>query len=199
MPGGINDRFRFQVGVQDVIYPEDWKAQDDPLRYITQRYTKGIEDFVRTTRPIPLGPPPLEEPSQGRDAGGIRLISRAQATGGRTAELGPTKAFAHFSQTVADKAMAEVLVLDQVADRRRNFCRPVVGHQDARLARPHDVADPRHVGRHDRDSRRHRFDEDQPKALRERREHEPAQPAEHVLRPREPSRALSRRGRASAQ
>ena len=43
----LGDRFRFEVGVQDVIYPQDWKAQDDPLRYITQRYTKGIEDFVR--------------------------------------------------------------------------------------------------------------------------------------------------------
>jgi KDO2-lipid IV(A) lauroyltransferase len=43
----LGDRFRFLVGVQDVIYPEDWKTQDDPLRYITQRYTKGIEDFVR--------------------------------------------------------------------------------------------------------------------------------------------------------
>ncbi len=43
----LDERFRFAVGVQDVIYPEDWKSQDDPLRYITQRYTKGIEDFVR--------------------------------------------------------------------------------------------------------------------------------------------------------
>ena len=43
----MNDRFRFQVGVQDIIYPDDWKAQDDPLRYVTQRYSKGIEDFVR--------------------------------------------------------------------------------------------------------------------------------------------------------
>ncbi|MGB7159399.1 MAG: lysophospholipid acyltransferase family protein [Tepidisphaeraceae bacterium] len=43
----VNDQFLFHVGVQDVIFPEDWKAQDDPLRYITQRYTKGIEDFVR--------------------------------------------------------------------------------------------------------------------------------------------------------
>jgi KDO2-lipid IV(A) lauroyltransferase len=43
----LNDRFHFRVGVQDVIYPADWKSQDDPLRYITQRYTKGIEDFVR--------------------------------------------------------------------------------------------------------------------------------------------------------
>ena len=45
----INDRFRFEVGVQDVIYPQDWNAPsvDDPLRYITQRYTKAIEDMVR--------------------------------------------------------------------------------------------------------------------------------------------------------
>jgi len=42
----LDGKFRFQVGSQDVIYPEDWKDQDDPLRYITQRYTKAIEDFV---------------------------------------------------------------------------------------------------------------------------------------------------------
>jgi KDO2-lipid IV(A) lauroyltransferase len=42
----VNDRFEFEVGVQDVIWPKDWEAQDDPLRYITQRYTKAIEDFV---------------------------------------------------------------------------------------------------------------------------------------------------------
>lgn len=40
-------RFRFRLGVQDVIYPEDWKSQDDPLRYVTQRYTRGIETIVR--------------------------------------------------------------------------------------------------------------------------------------------------------
>src|SRR5687767_9587319 len=39
--------FRFTVGVQDIIYPPDWKEQADPLRYITQRYTKAIEDMVR--------------------------------------------------------------------------------------------------------------------------------------------------------
>jgi Kdo2-lipid IVA lauroyltransferase/acyltransferase len=42
-----NDQFLFKVKVQDVIHPEDWKPQDDPLRYITQRYTRAIEDFVR--------------------------------------------------------------------------------------------------------------------------------------------------------
>lgn len=43
----VDGRFRFSLGVQDVIYPQDWRAQDNPLRYITQRYTKGIEDIVR--------------------------------------------------------------------------------------------------------------------------------------------------------
>ena len=43
----VDDSFRFSVATQDIIYPEDWKDQDDPLRYITQRYTKAIEDFVR--------------------------------------------------------------------------------------------------------------------------------------------------------
>jgi KDO2-lipid IV(A) lauroyltransferase len=41
------DRFRFTVGVQDIIYPKDWQAESDPLRYITQRYTRAIEDMVR--------------------------------------------------------------------------------------------------------------------------------------------------------
>src|SRR5688572_21989854 len=39
--------FRFTVGVQDIIYPPDWKEQPDPLRYITQRYTSAIEAMVR--------------------------------------------------------------------------------------------------------------------------------------------------------
>ena len=43
----MNGRFQFSLGVQDVIYPRDWNAQDDPLRYITQRYTQGIERVVR--------------------------------------------------------------------------------------------------------------------------------------------------------
>ncbi|HZL34230.1 MAG TPA: lysophospholipid acyltransferase family protein [Tepidisphaeraceae bacterium] len=42
-----DEPFHFSIGVQDVIYPRDWERQDDPLRYITQRYTRGIEDAVR--------------------------------------------------------------------------------------------------------------------------------------------------------
>ncbi len=42
-----HNQFTFEVGTQDIIYPADWAQQDDPLIYITQRYTKAIEDFVR--------------------------------------------------------------------------------------------------------------------------------------------------------
>jgi KDO2-lipid IV(A) lauroyltransferase len=44
----INDQFKFHVAAQDIIYPADWADQDKPLNYITQRYTKAIEDFIRT-------------------------------------------------------------------------------------------------------------------------------------------------------
>jgi KDO2-lipid IV(A) lauroyltransferase len=43
----LNDRFEFEVGAQTIIYPQEWKNQNDPLRYITQRYTTAIEEFVR--------------------------------------------------------------------------------------------------------------------------------------------------------
>ena len=43
----VNDRFHFKCGAQDIIYPRDWKDQPDPLRYVTERYTKAIEDIVR--------------------------------------------------------------------------------------------------------------------------------------------------------
>jgi KDO2-lipid IV(A) lauroyltransferase len=43
----VDDSFKFRVGAQDIIYPKDWKDEADPLRYITQRYTKAIEDFVQ--------------------------------------------------------------------------------------------------------------------------------------------------------
>ena len=43
----MHGRFEYSIGVQDVIYPEDWEAQPDPLYYITARYTKAIEEMVR--------------------------------------------------------------------------------------------------------------------------------------------------------
>jgi Kdo2-lipid IVA lauroyltransferase/acyltransferase len=46
------DIFAFDLGIQDVIQPEDWKnyprdQYKDELHYLTARYTKAIEDFVR--------------------------------------------------------------------------------------------------------------------------------------------------------
>ncbi|HMD55121.1 MAG TPA: lysophospholipid acyltransferase family protein [Phycisphaerae bacterium] len=41
------DNFDFEVGVGDIIYPEDWKNQPDELYYITERYTRAIEMIVR--------------------------------------------------------------------------------------------------------------------------------------------------------
>jgi KDO2-lipid IV(A) lauroyltransferase len=43
----LDNKFCFRVAAQDIIYPEDWRDQPDPLRYITQRYIKAIEDMVR--------------------------------------------------------------------------------------------------------------------------------------------------------
>jgi KDO2-lipid IV(A) lauroyltransferase len=43
----LDDQFKFAIGVQDVIYPDDWKEQSDPLRYITQRYCTALENVVR--------------------------------------------------------------------------------------------------------------------------------------------------------
>ena len=46
------DRFSFDIGVQDVIYPEEWQNYPrdefkDELHYLTARYTRGIEEIVR--------------------------------------------------------------------------------------------------------------------------------------------------------
>jgi len=40
-------RFRYRVDVLDVIEPEDWQGQPDPLFYITARYRRAIEMMVR--------------------------------------------------------------------------------------------------------------------------------------------------------
>ncbi|MHC4698778.1 MAG: lysophospholipid acyltransferase family protein [Planctomycetota bacterium] len=41
------DAARFDVGVQRIIYPQEWEQREDPLRWITQTYTAAIEAFVR--------------------------------------------------------------------------------------------------------------------------------------------------------
>lgn len=39
-------RFRYRVEVVDIIRPEEWKEQPDPLFYITARYRRAIEQMV---------------------------------------------------------------------------------------------------------------------------------------------------------
>lgn len=43
----LNQRYQYEMGVADVIRPEDWADQRDPLYYITARYTRAIETMVR--------------------------------------------------------------------------------------------------------------------------------------------------------
>lgn len=40
-------RSRYEVGVQQVIRPEEWEHQTDPLRWITQTYTQALEEMIR--------------------------------------------------------------------------------------------------------------------------------------------------------
>jgi KDO2-lipid IV(A) lauroyltransferase len=43
----IEDRFFFEIGVNRIIFPEEWADKDDPLLWVTAEYTKAIEQFVR--------------------------------------------------------------------------------------------------------------------------------------------------------
>jgi KDO2-lipid IV(A) lauroyltransferase len=48
----IDNRFYFEIGINRIIFPEEWAEKDNPLEWVTEEYTKAIEEFVR------------EEPSQ---------------------------------------------------------------------------------------------------------------------------------------
>ena len=43
----VDNRFFFEIGVNRIIFPEEWQDKDDPLEWITTEYTKAIERFVR--------------------------------------------------------------------------------------------------------------------------------------------------------
>ncbi|MEM6749171.1 MAG: lysophospholipid acyltransferase family protein [Planctomycetota bacterium] len=46
-PAGERERFRYELGVADVIHPEQWKREPDPLYYVTARYSWALEKMVR--------------------------------------------------------------------------------------------------------------------------------------------------------
>ena len=68
----IGDRFRFRVGVQDIIYPADWKDAAT-TRCATSRSVHEGDRGLRPRGPgaIPLGPPAMEDAAEGRSAGGV--------------------------------------------------------------------------------------------------------------------------------
>ena len=43
----LSDRFEFEMGVQRVILPEEWAGRDDEVQWLTQEFTRAIEDMVR--------------------------------------------------------------------------------------------------------------------------------------------------------
>ena len=43
----IKDQFRYRLITPDVIYPDDWVDQPDPLFYITARFNRAMEEMVR--------------------------------------------------------------------------------------------------------------------------------------------------------
>ncbi len=43
----VGNDCQYEMGVQDIIEPEDWQNQPDPLFYITARYMRAIEMMVR--------------------------------------------------------------------------------------------------------------------------------------------------------
>ncbi|HUS46558.1 MAG TPA: lipid A biosynthesis acyltransferase [Phycisphaerae bacterium] len=44
----LDEQFHFEVGCRRIIYPHEWGDKDDPLRWITQEYTRALEDVIRT-------------------------------------------------------------------------------------------------------------------------------------------------------
>jgi KDO2-lipid IV(A) lauroyltransferase len=43
----IDDQYRFHIGVQRIIQPHEWQNQPDPLYWITNEWTRAIEQFIR--------------------------------------------------------------------------------------------------------------------------------------------------------
>lgn len=43
----IGNRFFFEMAVNRIIMPDEWADKDDPLTWVTQEYSKAIEQFVR--------------------------------------------------------------------------------------------------------------------------------------------------------
>lgn len=45
----LERRGRYEIGAERIVMPEEWEAEADPVRFLTQAYTTAIEDSVRHT------------------------------------------------------------------------------------------------------------------------------------------------------
>jgi KDO2-lipid IV(A) lauroyltransferase len=43
----VDNRFFFEIGVNRIIFPQEWADKDEPLEWITAEYTRAMEEFVR--------------------------------------------------------------------------------------------------------------------------------------------------------
>jgi KDO2-lipid IV(A) lauroyltransferase len=44
----LSGRFEYELTTTDIIWPEDWADQPDPLFYITARYNRAMEQMIRS-------------------------------------------------------------------------------------------------------------------------------------------------------
>ncbi|MHC4476282.1 MAG: lysophospholipid acyltransferase family protein [Planctomycetota bacterium] len=43
----VDNRFFFEIGIQQIIFPQDWADKEDPITWITAEYTKAMEELIR--------------------------------------------------------------------------------------------------------------------------------------------------------
>ena len=44
----LDQQYHFEMGIQRIIYPDEWADKEEPQFWITQEYTKALEELVRT-------------------------------------------------------------------------------------------------------------------------------------------------------
>lgn len=43
----VSPKFEYEMNVNRIVYPQEWRNREDPLLWITQEYSKAMEDAIR--------------------------------------------------------------------------------------------------------------------------------------------------------
>jgi len=43
----VSERFDYEIELNRIIEPEEWRGHDDPLRWVTQEFSTAMEEFIR--------------------------------------------------------------------------------------------------------------------------------------------------------